>query len=212
MISPDFRNTEVIPLLDAYKIYTVSNHGDSLWKDLEQEFQRFFNSRKEIAQVAAYRSDPEQLKKFKGIFLEIYQTQTLLNKYFTYGNQKNQVNLTHTWYDSFNKAKKQSMHPTFDAISSLYNYGVACSRIACYMDLSGDGIKEASKLFQQAAWTFDHLRTLVTNLNPSEVSCDFTSESLGMLSNLMLAQAQYLFYRKALEAGMKPNVLAKIAT
>jgi hypothetical protein len=55
------------------------------------------------------------------------------------------------------------------------------------MDLSGDGIKDASKLFQQAAWTFDTLRTLVTNLQPSDVSCDFTSESLGMLTNLMLA-------------------------
>lgn len=27
----------------------------------------------------------------------------------------------------------------------------------------------------------------------------------------MLAQAQYLFYRKALDVGMKPPVLAKIA-
>ena len=57
------------------------------------------------------------------------------------------------------------------------------------MDLSGDGIKEASKMFQQAAWVFDYLKTLVTNLNPSEISVDFTAESLGMLSNLMLAQA-----------------------
>jgi hypothetical protein len=99
------------------------------------------------------------------------------------------------------------MHPTLDAISSLFNYAVACSRIvtlleinrikACYMDLSGDGIKEASKLFQQAGWTFEHLRSLVTNLNPSEISVDFTAESLGMLSNLMLAQAQYLFFKKA---------------
>lgn len=79
------------------------------------------------------------------------------------------------------------------------------------MDLSGDGIKEASKLFQQAAWVFDHLRTLVTNLSPSEVSVDFSAESLGCLTNLMLAQAQYLFYRKAMEAGMKSSVLAKIA-
>lgn len=79
------------------------------------------------------------------------------------------------------------------------------------MDLGGDGIKDASKLFQQAAWTFDHLRTLVTNLNPSEVSCDFTSENLGMLTNLMLAQAQYLFYKKAFDAGMKAGVLSKIA-
>ncbi len=81
------------------------------------------------------------------------------------------------------------MCPTFDSISALYNYAVACSRIACYMDLTGDGIKEASKLFQQAAWTFEHLRTLVTNLHPSEMSTDFTGESLGMLTNLMLAQA-----------------------
>ena len=32
-----------------------------------------------------------------------------------------------------------------------------------------------------------------------------------MLSNLMLAQAQYLFYKKASDAGMKAGVLAKIA-
>lgn len=52
---------------------------------------------------------------------------------------------------------------------------------------------------------------MVSNLSPSEMSTDFTGESLGMLSNLMLAQAQYLFYKKALDAGMKPVVLAKIA-
>ena len=79
------------------------------------------------------------------------------------------------------------------------------------MDLTGEGIKEASKMFMQAGWTFEHLRSLVTNLQPSDVSTDFTSENLGMLTNLMLAQAQYLFYKKASDAGMKPGVLAKIA-
>lgn len=38
--------------------------------------------------MGGYRSDPEQLKKFKNLFLELYQTQTLFNKYFSYGNQK----------------------------------------------------------------------------------------------------------------------------
>lgn len=79
------------------------------------------------------------------------------------------------------------------------------------MDLTGDGIKEASKLFQQAGWIFEHLRTLVTGLSPNEVTCDFTSEALGMLSNLMLAQAQYLFYKKASDAGLKAAVLSKTA-
>ena len=32
-----------------------------------------------------------------------------------------------------------------------------------------------------------------------------------MLSNLMLAQAQYLFYKMATEKKMKPEVLSKIA-
>jgi len=132
-----------------------------------------------------------------------------LNKYFTFGNNQNQVNLTYTWFDSFTKQKKQSMSPTFDAVSSLYNYAVSCSRIACYMDLSGDGIKEASKMFQQAGWVFEHMRTLVTGLSPSEITVDFTAEALGMLSNLMLAQAQYLFYKKANEAGMKAATLSK---
>ena len=57
------------------------------------------------------------------------------------------------------------------------------------MELSGDGIKEASKLFQQAGWVFEHMKTLVTGLSPSEVTVDFSTEALGMLSNLMLAQA-----------------------
>lgn len=30
------------------------------------------------------------------------------------------------------------------------------------MDLSGDGIKEASRLFQQAAWLFDYISILIS--------------------------------------------------
>lgn len=51
----------------------------------------------------------------------------------------------------------------------------------------------------------------MTQLKPAEVSPDFTAECLGMLSNLMLAQAQYLFYKMATEKKMKPEVLSKIA-
>jgi hypothetical protein len=42
------------------------------------------------------------------------------------------------------------------------------------------------------------------------MSTDFTQETLNMLSSLMLAQAQYLFYKKASETAMKQSVLAKI--
>jgi hypothetical protein len=81
MIAPDFRNTEVPNFLDAYKSFIVKNHGigsfysilfvgDGLWKDLEPEFNRVNNLRREICQVSVHRSDPEQLKKFRDLFLE----------------------------------------------------------------------------------------------------------------------------------------------
>ena len=97
------------------------------------------------------------------------------------------MNVTYVWFDSFTRTKIQCQSATLDGISSLYNYAVACSRIGCFMDLGGDGIKEASKMFQQAGWVFEHMKTLVGQLKPSEVTCDMTSESLGMLSSLCLA-------------------------
>jgi len=79
------------------------------------------------------------------------------------------------------------------------------------MDLGGDGIKVASKLFQQAAWIFEQLQTMVTALAAGESSTDFNKETLSQNSNLCLAQAQYLFFKKASDAGMKPAVLSNVA-
>lgn len=94
--------------------------------------------------------------------------------------------------------------------SSLYNFAVASARQACFMDLSGDGIKQATKLFCQAAWVFEHMQTLVTQMPAGEATLDFSKESLTMSTNLCLAQAQYLFFRMARENKMKPLMLSKI--
>lgn len=44
--------------------------GDSLYKDLETEFQKADGLRQEIANANYHRSDAEQLKKYKELFLE----------------------------------------------------------------------------------------------------------------------------------------------
>jgi programmed cell death 6-interacting protein len=72
MICPDFRTTEIAPIIDQYRIFISENHGDGLWKDLEMDFNRVFAIRKEATQVSAFRADPEQLKKYKSIYLELY--------------------------------------------------------------------------------------------------------------------------------------------
>ena len=78
------------------------------------------------------------------------------------------------------------------------------------MDKKGDDIKFACKYMQQAAWVFEDLQKNVKQLKPNEIATDFTPETLGMLSNLMLAQAQYLFYKMANDNKMKADILSKI--
>lgn len=85
----------------------------------------------------------------------------LFNKYFIFGTQSTQLNLELKWRDSFNRAEKKG-GAYLDAVSSLYNYGVCCARIACFMDLKGDGVKEGAKSFMEAAAVFEHLRSMVS--------------------------------------------------
>ena len=65
-----------MPISYTYHKITVSVEdcllilGDGLWKDLEAEFTRVHIIRKEVASVNAHRSDPDQLRKFRDLFLE----------------------------------------------------------------------------------------------------------------------------------------------
>jgi len=140
-----------------------------------------------------------------------YKNWSVIQKYITFGKAKTNVNkVEFVWYDSFTKEKRKSDQPFIEMYSSIYNWGIAHARLGCYSDLSGDGIKQASNNFQKGAWIFEHLGTMLSQLPAGENSSDFSKESLSMNSNLCLAQAQYLFYKKASDAGMKPMMLAKI--
>lgn len=134
-----------------------------------------------------------------------------LNKYFTFGDGNGQINVKNEWYDSYNLQRTVSYSQIHDALSSKFNVGVALSRQACFMSLEGDGIKQACKNMQMAAWVFEDLKNNVSQLKPGETGPDFTYEALSCLSNLMLAQAQYLFYKMASDKKMAPELLSKIA-
>lgn len=62
-----------------------------------------------------------------------------------------------------------------------------------------DGLKTATKLFQQSAGIFAHLKGITPAAIPQEPTPDLTSETLTMLTSLMLAQAQEIFVIKAIK-------------
>lgn len=132
------------------------------------------------------------------------------HKYFSFGQLKTQLDQKFVWYDSFTRQKVEG-GALLAQLSSQYDYAVAIMRTACFRDLSGDGIKIASKHFMQAAWLFENLISRSSQIPANETSTDFCKETLTMCSNLCLAQAQYLFFKKASDAGMAPKILARVS-
>lgn len=171
------------------KKFIEEAHGTDLWNSLQPQIIEIETMKQELKGAAAFKSDVEQLHKFKGMFIKNYNNMMLMNKYFTFGPGNHQVNTVFVWGDSFSGAQFKSARPIFDAISSKFNVGVCMARIACYMKLDGDEIKKACKYMQEAAWIFEDLKKDVSQLQPGETSSDFTSETLDCLSNMMLAQA-----------------------
>lgn len=94
----------------------------------------------------------------------------------------------------------------------LFNIAALQSAIAAaqgtYRD---DGFKLATQLLQQSAGIFAHLKRITSVGNRQESTCDLDSDTLQVLSNLMLAQAQEIFVLKAIKHHMKESTIAQLA-
>lgn len=124
-----------------------------------------------------------------------------------------------SWHDGFSAAKKEShANMYFDLAACLWNLGAFESVRGSRVDRSTDeGVRAASRHFQQAAGYFDYLREHVQiNLTPtpSQLPC-LSSDCLNMVKQLLLAQAQLCFYEKAVrdkkKDSMKSSIIAKLA-
>jgi programmed cell death 6-interacting protein len=100
----------------------------------------------------------------------------------------------------------------FEKVCTLFNIAALQSGIAASQSLENDdGLKMATKLFQQSAGIFNQLKALAPAAIPQEPTVDLTSEVLTILSNLMVAQAQEIFVMKAIKDSMKDIIIAKLA-
>lgn len=76
---------------------------------------------------------------------------------------------------------------------------------------SDEGLKLATKLFQQSAGIFAYLKGITPAAISQEPTPDLNPETLHALSCLMIAQAQETFIVKAIRDNMKDFLIAKLA-
>ncbi|XP_031617798.1 programmed cell death 6-interacting protein [Contarinia nasturtii] len=123
------------------------------------------------------------------------------------------------WKDAFDKGSifggRISLTLTslaYEKECVLFNIAALQSAVAASQSTdSDDGLKMATKLLQQAAGIFAHLRGVTPFAIPQEPTPDLNPETLQVLSNLMLAQAQEIFVMKAIKDSMKDLIIAKLA-
>lgn len=99
----------------------------------------------------------------------------------------------------------------FEKVCVLFNIAALQSAVAGSQSLDADeGLKLATKLYQQAGGIFQMLKGAVPAAIPQEPTPDLSQEVLQVLSTLMVAQAQEIFVQKAIKDSMKDLVIAKL--
>nr|XP_020462567.1 programmed cell death 6-interacting protein isoform X1 [Monopterus albus] len=132
---------------------------------------------------------------------------------------ENQLCLTFTWKDAFDKGslfggsvKLALASLGYEKTCVLFNAAALASQIASEQNLDNDeGLKAAAKYYQLASGAFGHIKDTVLSALNREPTMDISPETVGPLSLIMLAQAQEVFFLKATSDKMKDAVIAKLA-
>ncbi|XP_030597156.1 programmed cell death 6-interacting protein isoform X2 [Archocentrus centrarchus] len=132
---------------------------------------------------------------------------------------ENQLCLTFTWKDAFDKGslfggsvKLALASMGYEKTCVLFNVAALASQIASEQNLDNDeGLKSSAKYYQLASGAFGHIKDTVLSALNREPTMDISPETVGTLSLIMLAQAQEVFFLKATSDKMKDAVIAKLA-
>ncbi|OWZ24497.1 Programmed cell death 6-interacting protein [Phytophthora megakarya] len=122
------------------------------------------------------------------------------------------LQLQFTWNDSFCPRKKSTQTGVaFEKAAVLFNVGALESQLGVQTDRStADGLKTACHHFMRAAGAFADVKDKIVEQTLGARTPDMSAEGLGLLTYLMLAQAQACFYEKAIKDQMKDAIKTKL--
>lgn len=147
-----------------------------------------------------YAKTPSNLKEARQATLD-YATQIKhMQTKFPFGESKNVVQMTFLWADAFMPKKEVGQYSlNYELAGTLYNWAALHSVTGLQVDRNApDYAPTSAKLFQQAAGIFNELKTKVCPVLKGAATSDLSLEGLQMIIDLMLAQAQALYYNKCL--------------
>ncbi|ORX53931.1 BRO1-domain-containing protein [Hesseltinella vesiculosa] len=119
------------------------------------------------------------------------------------------IKVLFTWYDAFSGRPTSQYSLAFEKASVIFNLAAALSAIAASQNRTdADGRKRAFNFFQASAGMFQYINDNFLHA-PSQ---DLHKDTVRLLADLMLAQAQECFLENSLREKKKDGLVAKLAS
>ena len=121
---------------------------------------------------------------------------------------ENHVRISFVWYDAFSKKPISQYSLAYEKASIIFNIAATLSAIAASLDRSeSDGLKRAFHSLQASAGMFMYINDNFLHAPSSDLS----RETVKLLSNVMLAQAQECVCQTQIRDGKSGKTVAKLA-
>ncbi|CAG8511892.1 16671_t:CDS:10 [Acaulospora morrowiae] len=202
ILAVKFKSTERIALTTAlrnYISYSYAEHPDAYTDD----FRIIDDLRTDCLNLEVHQNALNRLLKYYGQLV------------FVGSKFPIDVDIEFPWYSAFSDDKRPTAHRNFyyEKACVLFNIGAMYSQLGISENRSTpEGVKRACQHFQFAAGCFKHLNETIIPEMRIAPTLDMSPETLGVLINTMLAQAQECFWKKAVYEQFKDGTVAKLAS
>ncbi|CAF0778295.1 unnamed protein product [Brachionus calyciflorus] len=214
-LSPNYRMA-IVPQKKTYEInmaYPLQQFIKQTYTSNLDDYLRSAESLNQLRTEALLKSNrQEKLSKL----MRYYDQMTAIESKLPIS--ENQIRISFKWQDAFDKGSlfgRSSLtlsSSIYERLCVLFNVGACCSEIASLQQFDTDeGLKTATKLYQQAAGCFSFIRDNSLTSTRNDCTSDLYPETLSLLIQLMLAQAQEVFYLKSVKDKMRDLIISKLA-
>ncbi|KAL4858651.1 Vacuolar-sorting protein [Chlorella vulgaris] len=207
MLAVHCKKSETVDLKAPIVKFVAGSYGPQASTDVASDLDEVAQLRADcINQTGPLSMQAANLAKY-------YRWLTLMESRFPISRNPEHASIEFAWSDAFRpqkRAEQSSIH--FEKAAIVFNLGAVQSQLALQCDRKTDsGLKDSSRLFQEAAGTFGFLRDSASLKIDQPRPLDLTPEAAAMLEKLMLAQAQECVLEKAISDKKAPGVVARVA-
>jgi len=207
MLAIPMKPTCAVDMCKPLRSYVAAEFAETDGEETERNIKQFNQLR---VDAVAGRSATAESRA--GIDLYFSQLRFATSRFPV---SESQVRLGFTWFDAFAPRSKLVLYSwKLEQAATLFNAAAMESHAGVQADRAElAGIEEASKRFLRSAQLFKMLREeLQPDLALSAgLTMDLSAGGLAMLEAILCAQAQAVFYEKAVRQKMAPASVAKVA-